>query len=234
MTMVGMNLEGIRRTATALGRQAEDLAASQQRIDRLLDKLDWQGGDAQGFGSDWRTRHRTLMTQATQYLRDSANTLNQQAAQQETTSNSDGASPTFNVPSGPTPGNPTAPGPAANFFGDFANWTRDRLQDGADWGHDRIDDAADWTHDRIVDVGNGVNWAGQRIQEGAQWTGDRITDGATWLKNTLTNSAVAGWAGASAWRTRSGASGATRPPSSPSGAFRRRPRSRPTWCCRPR
>jgi hypothetical protein len=191
MTMVGMNLEEVRRTAAGLGRQAEALKASQQRIDRLLGKLDWQGGDAHDFSSDWRSRQRSVMDQAVQYLRDSAKTLSQQAGEQKTTSSSGGGigGITLEVPSGPVYGIPKSPIPAFGFVDGFADWTRDRMGDAADWGHDRIDEAADWSHDRIVDVGNGINWAGQRVQEGAQWTGDRVVDGAAWLGGVLSQEA---------------------------------------------
>ncbi|MDR1077076.1 MAG: hypothetical protein LBL55_00100 [Propionibacteriaceae bacterium] len=88
MGLVGMNPEVVKSVGREITRQAQDLAASQRRIDGYVQQLArvWGGPDCQRFRRTWESQQRAQMSAATSALTELGAALAREAEEQIQTS----------------------------------------------------------------------------------------------------------------------------------------------------
>ncbi|MDR1214574.1 MAG: hypothetical protein LBK54_10925 [Propionibacteriaceae bacterium] len=127
MSLVGMNPEVVKSVSREITREAQDLAASQRRIDGYVQQLArvWGGPDCQRFRRTWESQQRAQVRAATTTLTELGATLAREAEEQIQTSQA-GATIQAGVmsepvgPIGPLYPKPPAP-PPGETWNDFSD-----------------------------------------------------------------------------------------------------------------
>ncbi|MBE1875503.1 WXG100 family type VII secretion target [Myceligenerans pegani] len=87
----GADIGQLRALATVMHRGAQTLEGARARVDSLIGDLAWFGGDSEGFRDEWSAVHRASLSAAIDQLTQAGGTLDQNADDQEGTSEEDGA-----------------------------------------------------------------------------------------------------------------------------------------------
>ncbi|RJS45369.1 WXG100 family type VII secretion target [Nocardioides cavernaquae] len=89
MAFVGMSPEAIRQVATGLSNNAESLNSVITTVESAIQEAEanWKGLDSTNFVNDWSGQHKVTLQTATDAISQLSQSANQQADQQETTSN---------------------------------------------------------------------------------------------------------------------------------------------------
>ena len=90
MSMYGADVGALEAAASQLDAAADQLDRSAAQLGSTLGAVRWLGAVAVGFSDIWNSRHRPGIATTAGFLRDSAATLRNQAAEQRGASNSDG------------------------------------------------------------------------------------------------------------------------------------------------
>ena len=99
--MVGADADELERLAVTLRGAADDLDGHAGAMTMALRSVEWVGGVATRFGSNWRGGHRSRIAIASQHIRDAAAELDRSAAEQRAASRIDTSTPTGPPASGP-------------------------------------------------------------------------------------------------------------------------------------
>ena len=88
MALWGLDIQQVRQLSTQLNQKAGDIDSILTSLTTALNGTQWEGPDATQFRNDWTGQHTSALRQVAQALRDAASKAQQNAAQQEQTSNS--------------------------------------------------------------------------------------------------------------------------------------------------
>ena len=86
MTMLGMDVDGVRTFANQLNSKADEIESIVNTLTGALDHVQWLGNDAHNFRNEWSSTHRVQLQNVAHALRDAATVANHNASQQEQTS----------------------------------------------------------------------------------------------------------------------------------------------------
>jgi uncharacterized protein YukE len=87
MAVWGMDVQQVRELANVLGQKAGEIDTLISTITNKLSGTQWEGPDSQKFRSDWSGQLTSALKQVAQALRDTQQRAQQNAQDQESTSN---------------------------------------------------------------------------------------------------------------------------------------------------
>lgn len=87
MALWGLDVQQVRQLSSQLNQKASDIDGILSSLTGVLNNTQWEGPDAVQFRNDWTGQHTSALRQVAQALRDAAGKAQQNAAQQEQTSN---------------------------------------------------------------------------------------------------------------------------------------------------
>ena len=90
MSMYGADVDALEAAASQLDQAADQLDRSAGQLTSGLGAVRWLGAVAVSFSDIWNSRHRPGLATTAGFLRDNAQVLRKQAADQRNASNSDG------------------------------------------------------------------------------------------------------------------------------------------------
>lgn len=83
----GMDIAGVRNLANQMRSKAEEIESLMTQLTSQLNSTQWVGNDRQQFEGDWSSQHCTALRNVAGALRDAATRADNNATQQENTSN---------------------------------------------------------------------------------------------------------------------------------------------------
>lgn len=87
MAIWGLDVQQVRQLSTQLNGKAADIDSILSTLTNVLNSTQWEGPDANNFRNEWTGQHTSALRQVSAALRDAASKAQQNAAQQEQTSN---------------------------------------------------------------------------------------------------------------------------------------------------
>jgi hypothetical protein len=87
MAMKGMDVEAGRQSAQQINQGAQELEALTGRMQTSIEGFEWVGPDADRTRQSWSSDYRTMLTQVSTSLQEFSVLINNQATEQEQTSN---------------------------------------------------------------------------------------------------------------------------------------------------
>lgn len=87
MAIWGLDIQQVRQLSTQLNGKAADIDSILSTLTNVLNSTQWEGPDANNFRNEWTGQHTSALRQVAAALRDAASKAQQNAAQQEQTSN---------------------------------------------------------------------------------------------------------------------------------------------------
>jgi uncharacterized protein YukE len=88
MAVWGLDVQQVRQLSSQLNQKASDIDSILSTLTSTLSSTQWEGPDATQFRNDWSGQHTSALKQVAQALRDASSKAQQNANQQEQTSNS--------------------------------------------------------------------------------------------------------------------------------------------------
>lgn len=83
----GMDIAGVRNLASQMRAKADEIDGLMNQLTSQLGSTQWVGNDRQQFESDWSSQHCNALRNVASALRDAATRADNNAMQQENTSN---------------------------------------------------------------------------------------------------------------------------------------------------
>ncbi|GGH42229.1 hypothetical protein [Microbacterium album] len=88
MAVWGLDVQQVRQLSAQLNARASDIENILATLTSALNATQWEGPDATQFRNDWSGQHTAALRNVASALKDAAARAQQNAAQQEQTSNS--------------------------------------------------------------------------------------------------------------------------------------------------
>lgn len=88
MAVWGLDVAQVRQLSSQLNQKAGDIDGILSQLTAALNSTQWEGPDATQFRSDWSGQHTASLRQVAEALRNAAQRAQQNATQQEQTSQS--------------------------------------------------------------------------------------------------------------------------------------------------
>ena len=82
----GMDVSGVRQLAQQMNSSAQQIRQLMQQLTAQLNNTQWVGQDQQRFSNDWSSSHCQQLTQVAASLEEASQRANQNAQEQESTS----------------------------------------------------------------------------------------------------------------------------------------------------